>query len=635
MKRKFTRVAAVLCGVSLLLSGCRIGNKNIVVSNILNDRQVFRIEGTVCSLKEARVYMTNYQNIYGTAYGVDLWKHDFGDDSLVKYIKAITMEELTQVVSMDLLAQSREVALSEDELSAISEAAAEYYASLSQEEGTYLDVTESDISEYYQHYALAQKLYNSLTNSVNEEVSDDEARVIEIMQIFVADSTKANDVAAKLERGDDFASVANNYNELSSIQTTVARDELPKEVEEVAFNLDNGQTSSKIATDKGFYFIKCLNKYNEELTEQYDRALEQYGKIISELRPSYAPYQHVQLNIQCARLLAKQGQTDKACFIYQRTSALQDSLDNLSYVRQINELRTIYQIDQLEIKNQQERNRTILWGILAVLSMLGLILLLIFLIKKGNKRLFLSKEKLEKAQQYAENSTRTKSLFLSNMSHEIRTPLNALSGFSAILTDDSIDNDTRQQCNEIIQQNSELLLKLINDVIDLSSVDVGKLTFNLKESDAVVICRNVVETVEKVKQTQAEVRFVTTLESLPLVTDDSRLQQLLINLLINATKFTTEGVITLEVEKESDTVALFSVTDTGCGIPLVKQKQIFNRFEKLNEGAQGTGLGLSICQLIIEQVGGRIWIDHEYTEGARFMFTHPIIPVVNRKENTQ
>ena len=96
MKRKFTRVAAVLCGMSLLLTGCRIGNKNIVVSNILNDRQVFKIEGTVCSLKEARVYLTNYQNIYGTAYGVDLWKHDFGDDSLVKYIKAVTMEELTR-----------------------------------------------------------------------------------------------------------------------------------------------------------------------------------------------------------------------------------------------------------------------------------------------------------------------------------------------------------------------------------------------------------------------------------------------------------------------------------------------------------------------------------------------------------
>ena len=153
-----------------------------------------------------------------------------------------------------------------------------------------------------------------------------------------------------------------------------------------------------------------------------------------------------------------------------------------------------------------------------------------------------------------------------------------------------------------------------------------KLVFNFKKCDAVVICRNVIDTVKKVKQTQADVHFVTTLESLPLLTDDSRLQQLLINLLINATKFTTEGSITLEIQKESDDTAIFSVTDTGCGIPLENQNRIFNRFEKLNEGAQGTGLGLSICQLIVEQIGGKIWIDPEYTAGARFMFTHPIKP---------
>lgn len=372
-----------------------------------------------------------------------------------------------------------------------------------------------------------------------------------------------------------------------------------------------------------------------ELTKQYDEALKQYGKLIDDLRPSYAPYQLIQLNLQRARLLAKLDRTDEACRIYQKSNALQDSLDNQSYVRQINELRTIYQIDQMEIENQKERNKTILWGILAILPLSGLIILLILHFRKENKRLFRSKEELEKAQKYAENSIRTKSLFLSNMSHEIRTPLNALSGFSAILTDESIDNETRQQCNDIIQQNSELLLKLINDVIDLSSVDVGKLTFNFKESDAVAICRNVIETVEKVKQTQAVVRFVTDLETLPLLTDDSRLQQLLINLLINATKFTTEGSIVLEITKESDEVALFSVSDTGCGIPLEKQSQIFNRFEKLNEGAQGTGLGLSICQLIIEQIGGRIWIDPTYTEGARFMFTHPINPVTDEKEDTR
>lgn len=305
---------------------------------------------------------------------------------------------------------------------------------------------------------------------------------------------------------------------------------------------------------------------------------------------------------------------------------MQDSLDNLSYVRQINELRTIYQIDQMEIQNQQERNQTILWGILTVFSLSILITILIFHIRSENKRLRHSKEEQEKAQKRARNSIKTKSLFLSNMSHEIRTPLNALSGFSAILTDDSIDNETRRQCNDIIQQNSELLLNLINDVIDLSSLDMSKLVFNFKKCDAVVICRNVIDTVRKVKQTQADVHFVTTLESLPLLTDDSRLQQLLINLLINATKFTTEGSITLEIRKESDDTAVFSVTDTGCGIPPENQGRIFNRFEKLNEGAQGTGLGLSICQLIVEQIGGRIWIDPEYTTGARFVFTHPIKP---------
>lgn len=396
------------------------------------------------------------------------------------------------------------------------------------------------------------------------------------------------------------------------------------------------EEATKANQEHNFFYMRFILDYlyasYYKLTEQYDKALEQYNNLVEDIHPSYAPNQHIQLDLQRAKLLVMQGQTEKACLIYRTAIALQDSLDNLSYVRQIDELRTIYQIDQLEIKNQKERNRTILWGILTVLSLSGLIILLIFHIRKENKRLRRSKEELEKAQKYAERSIKAKSIFLSNMSHEIRTPLNALSGFSSILTDDSIDNVTRRQCNDIIQQNSELLLNLINDVIDLTGLDVGKLTFNFKKSDAVVICRNVIDTVEKVKQTQASVRFVTTLDSLPLLTDDSRLQQLLINLLINATKFTTEGTITLEVWKESDDIALFSVTDTGCGIPLEKQDQIFNRFEKLNEGAQGTGLGLSICQLIIEQIGGNIWIDPEYTEGARFIFTHPVTPATASKK---
>ena len=221
------------------------------------------------------------------------------------------------------------------------------------------------------------------------------------------------------------------------------------------------------------------------------------------------------------------------------------------------------------------------------------------------------------------------------MRHEIRTPLNALSGFSSILTEESIDNETRKQCSDIIQQNSELLLKLINDVIDLSSLEVGKMKFKYERCDAVAICRNVIDMVEKIKQTNANVRFSTSLHSLELTTDNARLQQLLINLLINATKFTPQGSITMELEKQTEDIALFSVTDTGCGISPENQNKIFNRFEKLNENAQGTGLGLSICQLIIEQLGGKIWIDSNYEEGARFLFTHPIYHEQQGKEEAE
>ena len=230
-KRWAMGMTACVCALSMALTGCQIGNKDIVVSGTLSSRQVFTLDKSACSLKEAKVYLANYQNIYGTAYTIDLWQHDFGDASLLDYVKDITLEELTRVYTMDLLAQSQEVTLSEDETAKVAEAAKEYYASLSEDETAYMDVAEADIAEYYMHYALAQKLYHSLTNGVNEEVSDDEARVMEIMQIYVTDEDRAH------------------------------------EVEEVAFQLDDNAVSGMIAAGNGYYFIKCLNKYNEELTE--------------------------------------------------------------------------------------------------------------------------------------------------------------------------------------------------------------------------------------------------------------------------------------------------------------------------------------------------------------------------------
>lgn len=369
-------------------------------------------------------------------------------------------------------------------------------------------------------------------------------------------------------------------------------------------------------------------------TKDYTRALAIFDEILSQMSVPDS-YRYLQMLQEQARILTLMDAHEEACKAYESFNSLKDSLDAMSYIRQINELHTLYQIDKNELNNLNRQKTILYWSRFTTLFIVILIIFTIFLIKRGNKRLRQSQEELEKARKQEENSIRTKSLFLSNMSHEIRTPLNALSGFSSILTEESIDNETRKQCSDIIQQNSELLLKLINDVIDLSSLEIGKMTFKYEECDAVIICRNVIDMVEKIKQTQANVQFSTSLSSLKMTTDNARLQQLLINLLINATKFTSQGTITLTLEKQGEDIAYFSVTDTGCGISKENQNKIFNRFEKLNENAQGTGLGLSICQLIIEQLGGKIWIDPEYNEGARFLFTHPIRHTQQRKEETE
>lgn len=291
---------AAIC-MTVLLSGCQIGSKDIVVSKTLNSKQVFKIGSSVCELKEARVYLANYQNLYGTAYNIDLWQHDFGDASLTDYVKDVTLEELTRVYSMNLLAEADGITLSEDEQRQVAAAAEEYYESLSRKEISYMGISEADIEEYYAHYALAQKLYNSLTDGVNEEVSDDEARIIEIMQIYVTDADRAAAVREKLANGDDFATVANNYNELSAIQVTVSRDDLPQEVEDIAFRLDDNEISQMVTVENGYYFIKCLNKYNIELTEENKanivekRQKEAFDDVYDEFIAAQKSYLNVEL----------------------------------------------------------------------------------------------------------------------------------------------------------------------------------------------------------------------------------------------------------------------------------------------------------------------------------------------------
>ena len=270
-----------------------------------------------------------------------------------------------------------------------------------------------------------------------------------------------------------------------------------------------------------------------------------------------------------------------------------------------------------------------IWTVATILVVLsaGLFVSLYFYYhtKKLKDELQESESALRDAKDRAEESSRLKSAFLANMSHEIRTPLIAIVGFSDVLASGGSSEDEQQGYVDIIKTNSDLLLRLINDILDVSRLEADRVTFTFEECDVVPLCQRVLASVSQARKSENEFIFECDRESMDMRTDTQRLQQVIINLLSNADKFTRNGKITLGLKvDEKQREALFTVSDTGTGIPLEKQKLVFERFEKLNEYVQGTGLGLSICKLTVEKWGGEIWVDPGYTDGARFVFTHPL-----------
>lgn len=228
---------------------------------------------------------------------------------------------------------------------------------------------------------------------------------------------------------------------------------------------------------------------------------------------------------------------------------------------------------------------------------------------------------LIEAKQRAEEADRMKSVFLANMSHEIRTPLNAIVGFSEIiaLTEDEVE---KAEYLNIIQKNSNLLLQLINDILDLSRIESGKSEMNFQ----LVEMTGLIDEVEKVHhlkmKTGIRLNVIRPDEEIWIMVDRNRITQVLFNFLSNAIKNTHEGAITLGLEVCGEWLKVY-VTDTGCGIAKEKLPLIFNRFEKLNDFVQGTGLGLPICQSIVERLGGKISVESEVGVGSTFVMTLP------------
>lgn len=233
-------------------------------------------------------------------------------------------------------------------------------------------------------------------------------------------------------------------------------------------------------------------------------------------------------------------------------------------------------------------------------------------------------EELRVAKEKAENLDRLKSAFLANMSHEIRTPLNAIVGFASLLIE-SDDKKERQDYVDIMQENTELLLQLISDILDLSKIEAGTLDFTMDHLDIKSFCEDIMRNYDIKEDKPVPVLLAPDLPEYYIYTDKKRLMQVITNFINNALKFTNEGQIMLEYRHKAESNEIeFAVTDTGMGIAPDKVVQVFDRFVKLNSFSKGTGLGLSICRSIIEHLGGTIGAESEIGVGSRFWFTHPL-----------
>ncbi|MCD8365505.1 MAG: peptidyl-prolyl cis-trans isomerase [Clostridiales bacterium] len=259
-------LALPLTGVLLLTAGCSAAD--IPVVSAISQSYVFSVGGEKCSVEEAKMILLQYQKEYASLYGIDLWDHDYGDSaSLEQYVKDLTASRLAEVYTLDIIASEQEVELSEEEKTQAETAAQAYLEGFSEEELEFLGTDEQTAADLFERFLLAQKLYTSLTENVSQEVSDDEARVMEMKQICVSDAETAANILSQLEEGSDFNSLAESYSESDTASFSVSRTTYDDEITEILFAMDTGDYSEVMEIDGLYYIFYCANYFNEELTE--------------------------------------------------------------------------------------------------------------------------------------------------------------------------------------------------------------------------------------------------------------------------------------------------------------------------------------------------------------------------------
>lgn len=357
--------------------------------------------------------------------------------------------------------------------------------------------------------------------------------------------------------------------------------------------------------------------------QDYDKALILVDSLLSTVEPQKKNTQVLRMLARKADILLQKGEGIKSAKTYQVYTHLKDSLMNAEFYADLAKLRNQHDVDKLELQNKQmelvaantHSQLLLLWGGLAILALACCFLGYVSYSRhRYGKQLKIAKER-------AEEADHLKSAFLANMNHEIRTPLNAIVGFSQVIADEE-DADTRHELSNIIQNNNELLQRLIEDVLDISKIESNTLTFVLGDQELKTLMKDIYSVIQMRMPDHVELRLN---ESPPftLHTDRNRLTQVLTNLLTNAIKHTKKGYICFGYNVTDEEVR-FYVTDTGEGIPEDQLNRVFDRFVKLTEWTTGVGLGLAISKALVTKLGGHMEVTSKYGEGSTFSVIFPI-----------